>query len=43
MVDFNKLSLKHLNKTHQGILCETEVKIADIKKYVYKERKKQHM
>ena len=30
---------KHLNKTHQGIMCETEIKIAYIKKYVYKERK----
>ena len=31
--------LKHLNKTHQGIICETEIKIAYIKKHVYKERK----
>ena len=31
--------LKHLNKTHQNILCETEIKIAYIKKHVYKERK----
>ena len=31
--------LKHLNKTYQGIICETEVKFAYIKKYVYKERK----
>ena len=31
--------LKHLNKTHQGIMCETEIKIAYIKKHVYKERK----
>ena len=30
---------KHLNKTHQGIMCETEIKIAYIKKHVYKERK----
>ena len=31
--------LKHLNKTYQGIMCETEIKIAYIKKHVYKERK----
>ena len=31
--------LKHLNKTHQGIICEIEIKIAYIKKHVYKERK----
>ena len=31
--------LKHLNKTHQGIMYETEIKIAYIKKHVYKERK----
>ena len=31
--------LKHLNKTHQGIMCETEIKIAYIKKHSYKERK----
>ena len=31
--------LKHLNKTHQGIMCELEIKIAYIKKHVYKERK----
>ena len=31
--------LKHLNKTHQGIMCEIELKIADIKKHVYEERK----
>ena len=31
--------LKHLNKTHQGIMCETKIKIAFIKKHVYKERK----
>ena len=31
--------LKHLNKTHQGIMCEAEIKIAYIKKHVYKERK----
>ena len=31
--------LKHLNKTHQGIMCETEIKIAYIKKHVYKDRK----
>ena len=30
---------KHLNKTHQGIMCETEIKIAYIKKHVYKDRK----
>ena len=32
--------MKHLNKTYQGIMCEIEVKIAYIKKHVYKERKK---
>ena len=32
--------LKHLNKTHQGIMCETEIKIVYIKKHVYKDRKK---
>ena len=31
--------LKHLNKTHQGIMRETEIKITYIKKHVYKERK----
>ena len=31
--------LKHLNKTHQGIMCETKIKILYIKKHVYKERK----
>ena len=31
--------LKHLNKTHQGIMCEIEIKIAYIKKHMYKERK----
>ena len=31
--------LKHLNKIHQGIMCEIEIKIAYIKKHVYKERK----
>ena len=31
--------LKHLDKTHQGIMCETKIKIAYIKKHVYKERK----
>ena len=31
--------LKHLNKTHQGIMCEIEIKISYIKKHVYKERK----
>ena len=30
--------LKHLNKTHQGITCETEIKIAYIKKQAYKDR-----
>ena len=30
---------KHLNKTHQGIMCEIEIKIAYIKKHSYKERK----
>ena len=31
--------LKHLNKTHQGIMCETEIRIAYKKKHVYKDRK----
>ena len=31
--------LKHLNKTYQGIMCEIEIKVANIKKHVYKERK----
>ena len=31
--------LKHLNKTNQGIICETKIKIAYIKKHVNKERK----
>ena len=31
--------LKHLNKIHQGIMCETEIKIAYIKKHVNKDRK----
>ena len=31
--------LKYLNKTYQGIMCETEIKVAFIKKHVYKERK----
>ena len=31
--------LKHLNKIHQGIMCETEIKIAYIKKHAYKDRK----
>ena len=31
--------LKHLNKTHQGIMCETEIRIAYIKKHMYKDRK----
>ena len=30
--------LKHLNKTHQGIMCETKIKILYIKKHVYKKR-----
>ena len=30
---------KHLNKTHQGIMCEIEIKIAYIKKHMYKDRK----
>ena len=30
--------LKHLNKTHQDIMCETEIKIAYIKKHEYKDR-----
>ena len=32
--------LKHSNKTHKGIICEIEIKIAYIKKHVYKNRKK---
>ena len=43
------LFLKHLNKTHQGIInkthqgimCEKEIKIAYIKKHVYKERERE--
>ena len=31
--------LKYLNKTHQGIIYEIEIKIAYTKKHVYKERK----
>ena len=31
--------LNHLNKTHQGIMCETKIKVAYIKKPMYKERK----
>ena len=31
--------LKHLNKTHQGIMCDTKIKIANIKKHVHKDRK----
>ena len=31
--------LKHLNKTHQGIMYEIEINIACIKKHMYKERK----
>ena len=31
--------LKHLNKTYQGIMCETEIRIVYIKKHVYKDRK----
>ena len=30
--------LKYLNKTHQGILCETEIKITSIKKHAYKDK-----
>ena len=30
--------LKHLNKTHQSIICETKIKIAYIKKHAYKDR-----
>ena len=30
---------KYLNKTYQAIMCETEIKIAYIKKHVYEERK----
>ena len=32
--------LKQLNKTHQGILCETEIKITSIKKHAYKDKEK---
>ena len=31
--------LKHLNKNHQGIMCKTKIRIAYIKKHVYKDRK----
>ena len=31
--------LKNLNKTHQGIMCETKIRIVYIKKHVYKDRK----
>ena len=31
--------LNHLDKTHQGIMCEIEIKIAYIKKHVYRGRK----
>ena len=31
--------LKYLNKTHQGIIYEIEIKIVYTKKHVYKERK----
>ena len=30
--------LKHLNKTHQGIMCETKIRIAYIKKHAYKDK-----
>ena len=30
--------LKYLKKTHQGILCETEIKITSIKKHAYKDK-----
>ena len=30
--------LKHLNRTHQDIMCETEIKIANIKKHAYKNK-----
>ena len=36
----NQIGASHLSKTYQGIICETEIKIAYIKKHVYKERKK---
>ena len=40
MVDFYNLSFWNiLNKTHQGIMCETEIRTAYIKKHVYKDRK----
>ena len=29
--------LKQLNKTHQGIMCEKEIKITYIKKHAYKD------
>ena len=31
--------LKHLNKTHQGIMCETKIKIVYVKKHGYKKGK----
>ena len=40
MENFYNLSFWNiLNKTHQGIMCEIEIKIAYIKKHVYEERK----
>ena len=30
--------LKHLNRTHQDIMCETEIKIANIKEHAYKNK-----
>ena len=30
--------LKHLNKTHQGIMCEIVIRIVYIKKHAYKDR-----
>ena len=30
--------LKHLNKTHQGVMCETEIKITYIKNHAFKDR-----
>ena len=32
--------LKYLKKTHQGILCEIEIKITSIKKHAYKDKEK---
>ena len=40
IVDFHNLSFWNtLNKTYEGIMCESKIRIAYIKKHVYKERK----